>query len=215
MRGIPQTEAFTQAFSAGVLTAALCLPRVAFWQERKFPLWYAGVAIFFCATILWYFVLAWHRQYSGKPVLTLNLNVRLFAAATGFGVLSAVFLHFAIDPTMRALTPLHYPPTLGQWLAMTAFALSFNKLFQIFAPFAWVIRLSKSERAATFVTVLLGALLTTFKASALAIPPALLALIVFSQFVSGFVLVQLYLRGGLLLVWWCSLIVEARLLLTM
>ena len=111
--------------------------------------------------------------------------------------------------------PGDYPVNLGQWLALALFSMAFNQLFLIFAPFAWLMRLFQNRRVATVLTVLFGAFVLTIKCrySTTPIPSLLFATLLAVRIGMGFLSVSFYLRGGVLLSWWWTLLVEARNLL--
>jgi hypothetical protein len=111
--------------------------------------------------------------------------------------------------------PEDYPASLRQWLAMALFSLAFNQLFLVFAPFAWLVRLFQNQRVATVLTVLFGAIVLAIKIHSTPVPisPALFAALLVGRIAMGFLSVSFYLRGGVLLSWWWTLLIEARLLL--
>jgi len=93
--------------------------------------------------------------------------------------------------------------------------MAFNQLFLIFAPFAWLIRLFQNQRVATVLTVLFGAFVLTIKcrSSTAPIPSLLFATLLAVRIGMGFLSVSFYLRGGVFLSWWWTLLVETRNLL--
>jgi hypothetical protein len=117
-----------------------------------------------------------------------------------------------VDPSLRAATPRDYPATFWQWAAMTLFTLSFAQLFLVLAPFAWSARLFRRRDAAAILTVLFGVFVLILKHYRVPTPtPVLLfsELLLFRA-VSGAMSVWLLLRGGVLLVWWWDLLIQAR-----
>src|SRR5258708_34451291 len=142
MRALAQPQVIKSAVSAAALSTLVCFPRLVLWPTRHFPLWYLVALLFLGGMVLWAFVFAWHAKYTGLPVITGSVQQRHFQAATVSGVLLAILLRFFLDPSARSITPDDYPVTLVQWLAMTAFSLGFTQLFLVFAPFAWMLRLS-------------------------------------------------------------------------
>ena len=102
------------------------------------------------------FVFARHTQNTQRPVFTLKVAPWPFALATGAGLATALFWHFAIDPWLRIKAPADYPTTMEQWLAMTLFSLGLKQLFVVFAPFAWLIRLFGRKESAFILTVVFG-----------------------------------------------------------
>jgi hypothetical protein len=124
----------------------------------------------------------------------------------------ASLLDVFLDPALRLTTPEDYPVDVNEWLAMSLFHLAFVQLFLIFAPFAWLIRLLQNRAWAIALTVLLGVVVMGIKTQSSMTPlPAFLfvKLLVF-RVLLGWLAVSLYLRGGVLLVWWWSFVLEAR-----
>lgn len=185
------------------------------WDQRKFPLWYVEATIFFGGFVLWAFVFGWHTEYTHRPVFTLKLKLPLLAIATLVGAVVGLGLRFFLDPSLRLITPEDYPSDLEHWIASTLFSLAFTQLFLLYAPFAWLMRLFKNEAVATWLTVALGVLVLVLKVHARPeLPPFLLLVEILALRIAlGFFGVWFYLRGGILLVWWLGLLIEARHLL--
>jgi len=215
VRHLAQPRVLKLAGIASLVTALVCYPRLPFWLNRAAPIWYLEAVLFFCGIVLWGFVFAWHTLYTQKPVFALRLEPRLFVAVTLTGIAVATAFHLFLDPALRLKMPEDYPANLKQWLAMALFSLAFNQLFFIFAPFAWLIRLFHNQRVATVLTVLFGAFVLTIKyrAATTPIPSLLFATLLAVRIGMGFLSVSFYLRGGVLLSWWWTLLVEARNLL--
>jgi hypothetical protein len=93
--------------------------------------------------------------------------------------------------------------------------MAFNQLFFVFAPFAWLIRLFRNVRAAILLTVLFGAAVLAMKihSAPTAVSPSLFAAFVTGRIIMGFLAVTIYWRGGMLLSWWWTLLIESRHLL--
>jgi hypothetical protein len=197
---------------AALVTTLACYPRLSFWLNRAFPIWYLEAVMFLCSIIFWSFVFAWHTQYAHRPVFTLKIEPRLFAIVTVVGIVVATGFHLFLDPLLRLKLPEEYPADVKQWLAITLFSLTLNQLFLVFAPFAWLIRLFHNRRVATCLTVLFGAIVLAIKyqSSTTPIPSLLLATLLAVRIVMGFLAVTFYLRGGVLLSWWWTLLIEAR-----
>src|SRR5258708_21414066 len=156
MRGVGEFGVLKSAVSAAALAALACLPRLVLWPTRRYPLWYLDALVFLGGAVLWAFVFAWHTEYTGLPIITANVQRKHFHVATVSGVLLAILLRLFLDPTARSIIPDDYPATLGQWLAMTLFNLGFTQLFLVFAPFAWMFRLSGRKEFAITFTVIFG-----------------------------------------------------------
>jgi len=214
MRHLAQPRVLKLAGIASLVTTLACYPRLPLWLNRSFPIYYLEALIFFCGIVLWGFVFAWHTTYTHRPVFALKVEPQLFIIVTVAGIAVATAFHLFLDPALRLKMPEDYPANLRQWLAMALFSLAFNQLFFIFAPFAWLIRLFQNQRVATVLTVLFGAFVLTIKcrAATTPIPSLLFAALLAVRIGMGFLSVSFYLRGGVLLSWWWTLLVEARLL---
>jgi hypothetical protein len=215
MRNLAQPRVLKLAGIASLVTALACYPRLPLWLNRSVPIWYLEAVIFFCGIVLWGFVFAWHTLYTHRPVFALKVEPRLFITVTLAGIAVATAFHLFLDPALRLIMPEDYPANLNQWLALALFSLAFNQLFFIFAPFAWLIRLFQNQRVATVLTVLFGAFVLTIKcrSATTPIPSSLFATLLAVRIGMGFLSVSFYLRGGVLLSWWWTLLIEARNLL--
>jgi magnesium-transporting ATPase (P-type) len=214
VRLLLQPKVLNLAVIAALASALACYPRISLWTGRSAPIWYLEGAIFLCGIVLWSFVFAWHEPYTHRPVFVLKPEPKLFLAATLIGIVAAVVFHLWLDPSLRSKLPDEYPASLQQWFAQVLFALAFNQLFLLFAPFAWLMRLFKNRQAAISLTVLFGVCILAMKIRSLPtpVPPLPLAALLAGRIVMGFLAVSFYLRGGVLLVWWWTLLFEARLL---
>jgi len=215
MRNLAQPRVLILATIAALATTLASYPRLSFWMNRGFPIWYLEAIMFCCSIILWSFVFAWHTQYVHRPVFTLKIEPRLFATVTVAGIVVAMAFHLFLDPSLRLKTPEEYPADVKQWLAMALFSLAFNQLYLVFAPFAWLIRLFQIRWVATCLTVLLSVIVMAIKihSTPAPFPPLLFAALLASRVIMGFLAVSFYLRGGVLLSWWWTWLIEARHLL--
>jgi|SRR6185437_1762711 len=215
MRRLAQPTVIASATIAAAGSALLSLPRMLLWTKRPFPVWYAEITIFLGGFVLWAFVFAWHTEYTRRPIFTWKIKPSLFAAATLAGVFGAIVLHFFLDASARLVTPEDYPPDFGHWVAFTLFALAFTQLFLLYAPFAWLVRLFRNEKIATWLTVLFGVGVFALKAHASPqpLPVSMFLELLLVRIVFGFVAIWIYLRGGILLISWAGFLVEARHLL--
>jgi len=186
------------------MSAILCLPRLALWSNRRYPVWYLETVIFIGGFVLWGFVFAWHKKYTGRPVFTLNVSTRDFALATLAGIGLAIVIRVSFDPIGRRTMPEDYPANLAEWLAMGLFTLAFEQLFVLFAPYAWLMRLLKSPRIAFALTLLVGLIVLTLKLQFAHTPlsPMLAGSLLITRILVGALLLGIYLRGGVLLTWW-------------
>jgi hypothetical protein len=215
MRRLAQPKVVTSAAIAAALSAVFSLPRMLLWDARKMPVWYLEATVFFGGFVLWAFVFAWHTAYTQRPVFTFKIKPSLFTAATLAGVFLALTFHFLLDPPMRRVSPQDYPTDILHWVASTLFSLAFTQLFLLYAPFAWVMRLVRNELVATWMTVALGVVVLMMKigSSSVSVPPLLIAELLLLRVAGTYLGIWFYLRGGILIVWWLELLVEARHLL--
>ncbi|HWD91210.1 MAG TPA: hypothetical protein VG938_02560 [Verrucomicrobiae bacterium] len=212
MRRLAQPKVMTRAAVAAASGALLCLPRMILWGKRPFALWYLEATLFLGGFVLWAFVFAWHTEYTHRPVFTLKIKSPIFTAATCAGVACMLILHFFLDAPMRSVNPGEYPTDFAGWLAAALFGLAFADLFLIFAPYAWLMRLVRNERVAAGLTVAfgVGVWLLKFHSSPHTIPGTLFCELFAMRLAQGILGVWFYLRGGVLLVWWLGLVIEAR-----
>jgi hypothetical protein len=215
MRHLLQPRVLQLAGIAALSSALACYPRLSLWLNRPGPVWYLEGLIFLCCIVLWGFVFAWHEPYASRPVFVLKLDPKLFIAATVAGIIMAAVFHRWLDPSLQAKMPDDYPPDLQHWFAAMLFSLGLTQLFLFFAPFAWSLRLFKRRWVAATLTVLFGACVLAMRTRSLAtpLPPLLLAALLAGRIAMGFLAVALYLRGGVILIWWWTFLFEARLLL--
>jgi hypothetical protein len=215
MRHFLQPQVLKWAVIAALASALACYPRLSLWLNRPAPIWYLEATIFFCSIVLWGFVFAWHTRYTNRPVFILKLEPKPFIVVTMIGIVIATMFRLWLDPLLRSKTPEDYPTDLNHWFALLLFALAFNQLFLLFAPFAWLMRLSKNRWVAASLTALFGAGVLAMKIQSLSTPfplPLLTALLA-GRAVISFLAIWFYLRGGVILIWWWTLLFEARLLL--
>jgi hypothetical protein len=207
-----QPRVLNAASLAALVSALACYPRLTLWLQRPGPVWYLEATVFIGCTVLWGFVFAWHEPYTHRPVFVFPVAPGVFAAATGLGIGAALATHFWLDPQLRPQLPQEYPADWRHWLAAVPFALAFNQLFLVCAPFDCLIRLTRSRRAATILTGVLAAGLVALRAHLLpqTFPPTMWALVMMGRFTSGCLLAEFYVRGGVLLVAWWTFLLEAR-----
>jgi hypothetical protein len=215
MRSLGRPEVLKSAALAALLSSLACLPKLLLAGPRLQPLWYQAAVLFLGGIVLWAFVFAWHEQYSGRPVFTFKISWGAFGLATAAGVVGALLNAWLLDPAMRTQRPEEYPHTVAQWLAVTLFTLGFTQLFLVFAPMAWLMRLLRRPQVAAFLTVLFCLAVTSAKVRSgpATDSPELLAGLLLSRGIGAILAVYFFLRGGVFLVWWWAIVVQARLLL--
>src|SRR5690242_17723367 len=108
MRRLAQPSVLKSAGLAGLLTSLACYPRFA-QALTNFPIWYLEAVMFVGSLVLWAFVFAWHKEFTGRPVFNHRIDPRLWLIATIAGLGVATVLHVFLDPTFKARTPADYP----------------------------------------------------------------------------------------------------------
>jgi len=197
-------------FAAGLMSIA-CYPRLAIAVELRYPVWYLEALLFLGGIVLWAFTFAWYPKYTNRPLFTLRAGWRLWTLATIAGIGGAVLLHYFIDPALQATTPSEFPPTLLDWIARVLFSLSFTQLLLIFSPFAWLLRLFQRATPAVVLTVLFGlAVLAIKNQRGPPMPGGLLMGLIIFRVAASWLSSFLFLRGGVVPVWWCALILQSR-----
>ena len=217
MRSLLQPAVVKSAGIAALITSLVCFPRLALWSDRPQPLWLLSLTLAWASFILWSFVFGWRPQNTPRPILGVKASPALWSAATFAGLAGAVMLHLFIDSVLRPLLPGDYPDTHEAWLAMTLFTIAFDQLFLCFAPFAFIVRLSRNQTAAAGLTVLFGVALLALRLKSLIplVSPFFIAELFAWRTAAGFLTLYLYLRGGALLAWWWVLLLQLRHLITL
>ena len=212
MRHLLQPRVLNLASLAAAVSALACYPRMLLWPTRPNAVWYLEATIFLCGIILWGFVFAWHTIYVKKPVFDLKFDRRLFIMVTLAGIGMAAVYALCLDPLLRTKLPEEYPSDLNHWLAFLAFALAFNQLFITFAPADWCMRLFKRPLVAMSLTALFGAFVLMLNIQARGVPmsSALMTVLLVVRITIGFLSVSFYLRGGVVLSWWWTILLESR-----
>ena len=212
MRSLVQPQVLKSASIASAMSSLLCCPRLVLWPARHYPLWYLLALLFLGGTVLWAFVFGWYEKYTARSPLRFNLDRLTLTVATAAGIVVALFLYFAVDPPLRAAAPDEYPTDLQHWIASTLFSLAFAQLFLVFAPFAWLMRLSQGRPIAVPLTILFGTFVMQLKNQSNPIPiSGLLFIVLLSlRLAGGALAVFLFVRGGIVAVCWFTLLVQAR-----
>jgi hypothetical protein len=217
MRHLAQPAVLKKAGTAALVTALACYPRLSLWLNRSDPIWYLEAMIFFCSMVLWGFVFAWQTPYTGRPVWVFSLKPGLVVLVTLLGIIVAAAFQRFVDPLLRVRAPEEFPTDLKHWFALLLFSLFLNQLFVLFAPFAWLMRLFKNRGVAMVLTAFFGVVVLAIKVRSfpVPIPMTLWAALLAGRLVTGLVGVAIYLRGGIILVWWWTLLLEARYLVNL
>jgi hypothetical protein len=212
MRALTQPKVLRHSVTAAAITSLLCLPRLSLWSERRHPLWYLEMLLLLGGTVLWAFVFAWHTRYTGQPVFRLKIEPGIVVPITLIGLGTAASLLFLLDPRLRIMTPADYPKSPQEWAARTLFSLAFTQVFLVFAPFAWLMRLFRDPKTAIGLTVLFGLFVMVVKnhSAPTPLPLGLFSGLLALRVITGLLSIYCYLRGGALLVWWWTLLLESR-----
>ena len=215
MRHFLQPRVLLRASAAAAVTALACYPQLLFWLNRPASVWLLEPMIFLCSIVLWGFVLAWHTQYTHRPAFVLRPPAGPFIAVTVLALAAGAVFHEWLDPTLRLHAPEEYPADLNHWAAQVLCALFLTQLFELFAPFAWLMRLFKNLWAAAVLTVAWDVFVLAIKNHSVSspVPPPLFDALVAAKVVTGFLGVWFYLRGGILLIGWWTILFESRHLL--
>ena len=212
MRLLAQPAVLKQAVVAAALSTLAAWPRLAGWSASPNPTWFLAGVLFWAAFCMWAAVFAWHGQFSGRAVLNWKIPAREWANVTLLGVVGAVVLTYASDPSWRALRPQDFPASTARWVAQTLFYLGFEQLFAFLAPFALFLRLTGSLRAALVATALLRLVVLGLQLHATDPVPSVAGVLLLAgaRVAVTMVVLILYLRGGLLPVWWVGLLLQLR-----
>ena len=215
MQTLSQPAVMKRAALAAMLTAVAACPRLVLWQERSAPLALLVVLLALISFVMWGFVFAWIPQHGRIELFPKLLEVRVWGAATLAGLAGGGLLWSAFDPSLRRLLPQDYPDSANAWQAAALFHLAFVQLFLSFAPFAFFVRLLGHRHVAAALTVLFGVVLLLVQANAAEVELSrwLVAAMVGFRILTGGLGMYLLFRGGLIPVWWSSLLIQSRLLL--
>jgi hypothetical protein len=89
MHSLARPEVLRTAILAGLCSALVCWPRIATAPYQRYPICYLEAVVLSGSIVLWGFVLAWHTQYTQRPVFTLKVAAWPFALATSVGLATA------------------------------------------------------------------------------------------------------------------------------
>ena len=94
-----------------------------------------------CIFVLWAFVFAWHKEYSGREVFRFDVGASRLGRASRRMGLAATAPHrasFSI-PALRDNRSLELSRfRFAEWIAVTLFSVVFGPLFLVFAPLAFL-----------------------------------------------------------------------------
>lgn len=215
MRHLLQSRILLWAILAASVSTLASYPRLLLWSDREIPVWYLEVSIFVCCIVLWAFIFAWHPVYTKKPVFRAKADLGTFSIVTLIGLVFTGAWHFWLDPVLKSKMPEEFPADWQHWLASLLFALGVGQLFLIFAPFDWLMRLCRHQKASMILTALLGVGIAATKlhAKSPTISTEWLLILLSAKFGGGLLAVIIYLRGGIILAWWWAVVLHCRHLL--
>lgn len=212
MRDLTQNRVMAKASAAAAITAFATYSRMVLWFDRPREIWFLEAVIFSISFLLWASVFAWHKKYSGRPVLDYGFRKAPWVAATVCGLGGAAFMYAFLDPVLRPLTPEVYPGTIREWGATTLFAVAFVPLLLCFGPLAFCLRLLPSSSYAAYAAVSLGFVVAFLKLQGMPGPvsTAMAAGILAVRGASTALSVWFYWEGGILPALWWTLLLESR-----
>jgi hypothetical protein len=215
MRLLSKPAVMRKAAIAALITAAVCYPQIELWTERTKSIGLLCGAILWASFCLWSFAFAWHEEGAGSNIFLRKWDVKGWGIVTLCGIIAAILQLYFWDPHTRELKFVRFPHNKEEWGAMLLFTLVFEQLFICFAPYAFFIRLFRKRDWAAVQVVMFGVFLLSLKLFSnqfLIFSPLVLALF-FMRIIGSSILVFLYIRGGIALVWWWTFLLEARHLL--
>lgn len=212
MRSFTEPIVLLRAAIAAALTALACYPRLAHWGQRADAVWFYEAVIGWSAFVMWAAVFAWQERHGRVEVFPKAVPQKLWLITLALGVSgAAISFHFG-DPALRQLVPTDFPSNPGQWLDHVLFNLALEQPFLCFAPFAFLVRLLPSAKAAAIGVLLFGLLVFALKLQSLktALAWDVALVMVLFRAIHSAVTVWLYLRGGVWLVWLFALLLQCR-----
>ena len=217
MRSLVQPRVVKQALAGASLSTLAAWPRLLGGRSGDDPAWFFAGVLFWASGCLWAAVFAWHEEYAGRPVLVLRVPARDWLLVTLAAVAVAGLFAMTLDPLGRSLRPKDYPASAGAWVAQALFNLGFEQLFGYLAPFALFVRLARSVAVAATATVVLRLFMLWLQSDAARLAPSATAVLMLAggRVVMTVLILWVYLRGGLLPVWWLGLLMQARHLVAM
>lgn len=217
MQRLAQPEVVRNASLAALVTTLAAYPRLALWVTRLYALEILCLAMLLTSFVLWAFVFAWYPVYAQRQVFRRPERPGDWGLTTLLGLAGALVLQLGVDPVLRGSSPEDYPTTVMSWVAVLLFTLAFAQLFLCLAPFAFFLRLLRQPAWAMGATVLVGVvlLLLQLQRVPVSLSPAFIGFLLIVRVIFGVVSVWLFYRGGVGLVWWWTVCLHGRLLLSL
>ncbi len=212
MRLLAQSTVLKQALAAAALSTLAAWPRLAGWTASPNPTWFLAGVLFWAAFSMWAAVFAWHGPFAGRVVVDWNISLRKWANVTLVGMVGAVVLTYTSDPSWRALRPQDFPANTATWVAQTLFYLGFEQLFAFIAPFTVLVRLTGLLQVSIVATALLRLVVLGLQLHAADPAPSVAGVLLLggARVAVTLVILIVYLRDGLLPVWWLGLLLQLR-----
>lgn len=210
MRQLGKSEVLKSAGIAALLTGGAIYPRLSIWDKMEGQVFANLLVLMWCVFVLWAFVFAWHKEYSGKEPLRFDLTAVTWAGVTALGVVVALALRFLLDDHLREIAPWNYPETAMEWLAVALFGIFFVSLFLVFAPFAFFLRLTRSKTVSFVLTVVGAAVVMALRFAATSGGGPEMWMFAGMGACQAAIVLGLHLRFGAFGVWWFLALVEAR-----
>ena len=212
LRRLSNRQVMKQSVVAALGVGLFCLPRIVFWEDRPdFWLLMWGILVW-CLFFLWLFVFAWHELYGENRIFQWKVAPKILLPVVAISLVWSLILATCCDPVLRELNPKEYPDSELDTVVRTFFTVSLESLFLLFAPFAILLRLSKSVKAAYCLTLVLALLTAGMKMNSLAnqLPLPWMGALFGIRLVGSGLLLWLYVKKGAPIVWLASLIIGLR-----
>lgn len=155
--------------------------------------------------------MAWHKAYSSLNVFQ-KLDGKITALSIGIATCAAIALKLAFDPVLIRYLPEAYPTTVADWFGRTLFSIFFEQLFMVMAPFAFAVRLFKSNTSAFIFTLAFNICILLMRAnmSSTPLPMPLLLTMILTRTLGMTLCLLAYMRGGVYNLWIVRLLLESR-----
>lgn len=212
MRLLTQSAVLKQAVLAAVLSTLAAWPRLAGFSENPNPMWFLAGGLFWAAFCLWAAVFAWQARGPEQALFRWRLGARAWGKVTLVGVVGAVLFAYTTDPVWRLVRPRDFPVSTTAWAAQTLFYLGFEQLFTYLGPFALLLRLTGSARVSIAGVALFRLGLLGLQLHGVVSAPSVAGVLLLSiaRVAVTWVVLNVYLRGGLLPVCWLGILWQLR-----